>query len=104
MQTFIFITFGEHNDFNENLMIFKEAINTRKSNEILNFLERHQPNVASICVFANQENQQFEPGCSGKQKSHMKLLEVHCLFGQVCKAWDCEISKMSILARTRDKN
>ena len=68
MQTFIFITFGEHNDFNENLMIFKEAINTRKSNEILNFSERHQPNVASICVFANQENQQFEPGCSEKQK------------------------------------
>ena len=71
----------------KNLMIFEEAINTRKSNEILNFSERHQPNVASICVFANQENQQFEPGCSGESKSHMKLLEIHCLFGQVRKAF-----------------
>ena len=34
----------------------------------------------------------------------MKLLEVHSLFGQVCKPWDCEISNMLIFAWTSNKN
>ena len=81
----------------ENLVIFQEAWNTHKSNEILNFSERPQPGVGSISVFWNQENQEFERGCSEKEKSDMKLLQVHCLWGKYAKPGIVKIQKCQYL-------
>ena len=84
-------------------MIFEEARNTHKTNEILNFSECPQPGVGSINVFSNQENQQFERGWSEKQKSHMKLLEVHCLFGEYAKPVVVKFEKCEHLQGTVTK-